>query len=277
MSFCPYCGGNLDDVSLFCGKCGKKQPNKSGVPTIENAPDKTAQVKTLNDITKPPLLPVKNKKGGKFFIITIAFLCLCISLVSVWYFFGGGESSISAFLSKSDTSKETTEAVENSTEKSTAVYHASTNETTLPHASTTVPTKIFSITEVQQTFSSFYKSYLLAINSLNKEHISFCSENVSEKMSSRFEINKKRKFTLQKIGYDTDSIIYSKSGSISIATFYVKCITKMYDRSNNAYLNDNEAIWLITVSMDENGYCYVSAVERNDKFKLSQNIEWVAE
>lgn len=125
-------------------------------------------------------------------------------------------------------------------------------------------------------FNDFYISYLDGINYLESSMIDHCSQSVRYEMLERFEYNKKSLFDLRRIDFDEASYSSSKSGDKTYHHFYVKCVSEYYDRNTYENKGYNYAVWYVTVT-EENGYSYVSSLERNDKYKMGTVVHTITD
>ncbi len=272
MSYCPYCGESIKDNAKFCGKCGKGLPEKPVIPVLETGNERMPKGGRLEpDNDKKP--ERKDKKALIAVIVAAAALTVIVCALTAMLLKGGTGGTETK---KPKTTERTTVQAEDTTKKAPA---KTTKANTTSKPSTTKPVTTEKIIKIppataQMTFYDFYRSYLTALNSSDASMMGYCSDQVANQMEERFDINKKSYFEFQKIGYDMNSVKYSQSGSIAKVSFYAKCITSKFDRADGSYTEDNSAIWYVTISMGKDKYCYVSALKRNDKYKMSKNITW---
>ncbi len=117
-------------------------------------------------------------------------------------------------------------------------------------------------------FNEFYISYLDGINSNNPGKITNCTPAIRNEMAERFEINQKSIFDLKRI--DFDNVSYSQYGDR--ASFYVKCVSQLYNRATNEKKDLNYAVWFVTVEMGSNGEYQVINLERDDRYKMNTDV-----
>ena len=125
-------------------------------------------------------------------------------------------------------------------------------------------------------FNDFYISYLDSINLVDSSYLSNCSSDVRYEMIERFQYNQKSIFDLRRIDFDEESYSSYTSGGKIYHSFYVKCVSEYYDRFTYANKGYNYAVWYVTVTQ-EGDYCYVSFLERNDKYKMNTNVHTITD
>ena len=125
-------------------------------------------------------------------------------------------------------------------------------------------------------FNDFYVSYLDSINLIDSSYLSNCSSDVRYEMIERFQYNQKSIFDLRRIDFDEESYSSYTSGGKKYHSFYVKCVSEYYDRFTYANKGYNYAVWYVTVTQ-EGDYCYVSFLERNDKYKMNTNVHTITD
>lgn len=146
---------------------------------------------------------------------------------------------------------------------------------------TQAPTTSAPVTDTEKlnayyVFNDFYISYLNGINYLDSSMIDHCSQSVRLEMLERFEYNQKSLFDLKRIDFDEASYLSSTSGNKTYHYFYVKCVSEYYDRNTYENKGYNYAVWYVTV-IEENGYSYVSSLERNDKYKMGTVVHTITD
>ena len=161
-----------------------------------------------------------------------------------------------------------TQSVETTTEEVT------TQPVTQAPATAVVPDSVR--LAAYNTFNDFYISYLDSINFLDSSYLGYCSELVRYDMIERFEYNQKSLFDLRRIDFDEDSYSSYTVDGRKYHSFYVKCVSEYYDRNTHTNKGFNYAVWYVTVTQ-EGDYCYVSSLERNDKYKMGTKLHTITD
>ncbi len=121
-------------------------------------------------------------------------------------------------------------------------------------------------------FNEFYKSYLDGINNNNADLIVYCTEDIKDEMSERFQYNQKSYFDLQSVKFDRDTFVLS-SGDGKHGSFVAKCSTQLYDRETSEAKSMNYAVWNVTVEKADDGSLKVVYLERlEDDYPLGDAI-----
>ncbi len=278
MKNCPGCSKSVLDDATSCYNCGyvffRSEASKpiENKPLIDNSfiiPDIiTPENSTPENSTPENSILEKNKPDYGKILGLIAAVVVAVAVIGagIYFFLNSGdkpeendavayESQVDDFVVATQTAPETTTPPETTTEMTT----------------TTAPVGV-SDEKIYITFFNFYISYLDGINSLNAGMIDFCTPQIKAEMAERFQYNKKSLFDLSRIDYDVDSLTTESNVISNDYTFYVKCVTRMYNRETHDEKDINYAVWKVTVT-ETDGNCVVSKMERDDKYKMGSNIE----
>lgn len=271
MKNCPSCSTPVHEDATSCYNCGYmfiRSEEPKPIEPVEKKPliDNSFIIPEI--ITPENSTPEKNKPNfGKILGMIIALVCV-VAVIGVGAYF---------FLNSDDKSEENDEIVyESQAADFVVATQTATETTTVPETTTEMTTTTYPIEvsneKIYITFFNFYVSYLDGINSMNAGMIDFCTPQIKAEMAERFQYNKKSLFDLSRIDYDVDSFITESNVISNDHTFYVKCVTRMYNRETHDEKDLNYAVWKVTVT-ETDGKCVVSKMERDDKYKMSSNIE----
>ena len=256
MKDCPGCSVTLLDDAMSCYNCGyvffQSESSQSNEP-IEGR-------QTINRNYRKPNF---NKLIGMIAAVVVVF-----AVIGTGVYF---------LLNSGDEPEKSNESVyENQSAVVVATQTEPETSTKAPERTTEIPTTaaqdVVSDEKIYITFFNFYISYLDGINSLNPGMIDFCTPQVKSEMADRFQYNKKSLFDLSRIDYDVDSFSTESNVISNDYSFYVKCVSRMYNRETLDEKDINYAVWKVTVT-ETDGDCVVSKMERDDKYKMGSNIE----
>lgn len=278
MKICPKCFAQFGDEAVFCENCGTRlqmqmaHPQAQPAPTPAPAPVHTPVVTETENFY--PDVPAGNQPEKKktnvgmiIGIVVAAVFALAAIGTGVFFLFFSDVSPLNKEKNETVVEDQTQEVVYiESAPETTTVAETTTASFTSPAPEAASDVKVYS------TFFNFYVSYLNGINSLNSNYIEHCTPTVKSEMVERFQYNKKSLFDLSRIDFDVDSYSVSVTSYTNEHTFYVKCVSRMYDRESLNEKEINYAVWKVTVT-ERDGECVVSRMERNDKYKMGTNIE----
>lgn len=265
MKICPSCSATFNDDSVFCANCGSplREQTVQYQPPIE-----------VNPVAVPPVntpgaaVGTQKKNNNPLIIVLIVVAVLLIAAIGTGVYF---------LLSSENSPLKNDEVVyEEQTMQDVVIQSEPETSTKAPESTTASFTSpapdVVDNDKVYITFFNFYISYLDGINSLNPGMIDYCTPEVKSEMAERFQYNKKSLFDLSRIDYDVDSFTTVPNAISNEYSFYVKCVTRMYDRATLDEKDINYAVWKVTVT-ETNGNCVVSKMERDDKYKMGIHIE----
>lgn len=268
MKICPECFAQFGDEAVFCENCGTRLQMQMARPQAQPAPVMTENANFYSEV------PVSNQPEKKKInvgviigIVVAAVFAVAAIGTGVFLLFFSDVSPLNKDNNESVAEEQTQEVVYiESVPETTTVAETTTASFTSPVPEAASDVKVYS------TFFNFYVSYLNGINGLNSNYIEHCTPTVKSEMVERFQYNKKSLFDLCRIDFDVDSYSVSVTGYTNEHTFYVKCVSRMYDRESLNEKEINYAVWKVTVT-ERDGECVVSRMERNDKYKMSTNVE----
>lgn len=274
MKICPNCFSQFGDEAVFCENCGTRLQMQTARPQAQPAPAPSPAPVANGPDDFPYEAPAdvqpekkKTNVGMIIGIVVAAVFAVAAIGTGVFFLFFSDVSPLNKEKNETVVEDQTQEAVVvTSAPETTTVAETTTVSFTSPAPAAGSDAKAYT------AFFNFYVSYLNGINSLNSNYIEHCTPKVKSEMVERFQYNKKSLFDLSRIDFDVDSYSASVTDVENVYTFYVKCVSRMYDRETLDEKEINYAVWKVTVT-ETAGEFFVSSMERNDKYKMSTNIE----
>lgn len=269
MKTCPNCSTLNSDVN-FCKACGCRLPDQTEIAQINE--DVFGSDVSFPDYNEQPVVQEKKNNCKKNVIaIIVIILVLAVIGTGVYFYF---------FKDKENTDRDDDIIFEDedifAEEESSIVYYEPEVETEEPESTTIDETTTVAVANPEEAaylaFFDFYNSYLEGINSLDSGTINFCSPDVKAEMVKRFQFNRNSLFDLIRIDYDLDSFAAVSDVNGNEYSFYVKCVSKMYDRDTNVEKEMNYAVWNVTVTETANNFI-ISKMERDDEYEMSSNLK----
>lgn len=264
MKICPRCGRTYPDNFKFCEDCGAfledEASNGNGYSPRQSGPYEVTPV-----YDEPP------KKSKTPIVIGVCAGVLGVIIIVCTIVF------VYTFKSRSIVPPE------DSTDRETTLENNATAGTTLPGQETLAPQAATNPPATQgvlpddpamsayyNVFNNFYITYLDAVNNKNPDLMKYCSPSVKTSMENRFGLNNVSFYDLLRIDFDNSSVVVKTDDNTY--TFYTKCVSEKYDRETRADSGVNYAVWKATVTAYSDGSAEVTGMERNDNYKLSEDV-----
>ena len=269
MKICSKCQKYYNDDMVFCPECAERLVLAEAPQQQNNYPPYNTAVNTVNtNYSQPPV----NKSGQNKWIYALIGIFGAIIVVTgviivvllLGKFNGGNEASNGQDVHEVQTQLVEETVAETTTQPVTQAPTTAVNEMPMD--------RFFAYSG----FNDFYISYLDSINFVDSSFLSNCSADVRYEMIERFQYNQKSIFDLKRIDFDEESYSAYTSGGKKYHSFYVKCVSEYYDRFTYENKGYNYAVWYVTITQ-EGDYCYVSYLERNDKYKMHDNVHTITD
>ncbi len=252
---------------IFCPECAERLVPAQNAQQ-NNYPPYNPAVNTVNTNYSQPLANKSGQNKLLYALIGIfAAIIVVAGIIIVVLLVGNGDGG-NETVNNQDVYEVQTQLVEETVAETTTrpVTQPPTTEASLPAERLSA----------YSAFNDFYVSYLDSINLVDSSYLSNCSSDVRYEMIERFQYNQKSIFDLRRIDFDEESYSSYTSGGKKYHSFYVKCVSEYYDRFTCANKGYNYAVWYVTVTQ-EGDYCYVSFLERNDKYKMNTNVHTITD